>query len=55
MAVIEDLVNAFGSLRAILRATEKDLMEVKGIAEVRARAIRAGLRRLKNTLGMGRV
>ncbi len=54
MAVIEDLVNAFGSLRAILRATEKDLMEVKGIAEVRARAIRAGLRRLKSTLGVGR-
>lgn len=54
-SVIEDLVNAFGSLRAILRATEKDLMEVKGIAEVRARAIRAGLRRLKNSLGIARV
>nr|BAL57538.1 DNA integrity scanning protein DisA [uncultured Acetothermia bacterium]BAL58991.1 DNA integrity scanning protein DisA [Candidatus Acetothermum autotrophicum] len=54
MAVIEDLVNTFGSLRAILRATEKDLMEVKGIAEVRARAIRAGLRRLKSTFGIAR-
>ncbi|MCI2430000.1 DNA integrity scanning diadenylate cyclase DisA [Candidatus Acetothermia bacterium] len=47
--VIDDLVGEFGSLRAILRATEKDLMEVKGIAEVRARAIRVGLRRLKNS------
>lgn len=47
MAVIDDLVSEFGSLRAILRATEQDLMEVKGIAEVRARAIRLGLRRLK--------
>ncbi len=52
MAVIEDVVSAFGSLRAILRATEKDLMEVKGVAEVRARAIRAGLRRLKHSLGI---
>lgn len=52
MTVIEDLVSAFGSLRAILRATEQDLMEVKGIAEVRARAIRSGLRRLKNSLAI---
>jgi diadenylate cyclase len=52
MAVIEDIVNAFGTLRAILRATEKELMEVKGVAEVRARAIRAGLRKLRLTFAV---
>jgi diadenylate cyclase len=54
MAVIEDIVNAFGTLRAILRATEKELMEVKGVAEVRARAIRAGLRKLRLTFAVRR-
>lgn len=49
MSVIEDLISEFGSLRAILKATEKDLMKVKGIAEVRARAVRLGLRRLKSS------
>lgn len=50
LSVIERLVERFGSLQQILEASEEELMEVKGIAEVRARAIRMGLQRLKRSL-----
>lgn len=50
LAIIERLVKHFGSMRNTISASEDDLMEVKGIAEVRARAIRLGLQRLKRSL-----
>ncbi|HEY3365090.1 MAG TPA: DNA integrity scanning diadenylate cyclase DisA [Symbiobacteriaceae bacterium] len=47
MPVIENLVNHFGGLQKILRASIEELDEVEGIGEVRARAIKEGLRRLR--------
>jgi len=47
MPVIENLVEAFGSLSAIMEATIEELDDVEGIGEVRAKAIRDGLRRLR--------
>jgi diadenylate cyclase len=47
LPVIENLVNQFGNLQKTLRATIEELDEVEGIGEVRARAIREGLRRLR--------
>ncbi len=47
MPVIENLVNRFGNLQQVLRASIEELDEVEGIGEVRARAIREGLRRLR--------
>lgn len=47
MPVIENLVNHLGTLQRILRASIEELDEVEGIGEVRARAIREGLRRLR--------
>jgi diadenylate cyclase len=44
--VIERVVEHFGSLQKILRATVDDLDEVEGIGEARARAIKEGLSRL---------
>ncbi|MBC9785223.1 DNA integrity scanning protein DisA [Heliobacterium chlorum] len=46
-AVVENLVATFGSLQNINRATIEELDEVEGIGEVRARAIREGLRRMR--------
>lgn len=50
LSVIERLVERFGTLQQILEASEEELMEVKGIAQVRARAIHLGLQRLKRSL-----
>lgn len=50
LSVIERLVKRFGTLQEIMEASEEELMEVKGIAQVRARAIRMGLQRLKRSL-----
>ena len=44
--VIERIVNLFGSLQKIMRATIDDLDEVTGVGESRARAIKDGLSRL---------
>jgi diadenylate cyclase len=46
-SVVENLVEQFGSLQSILRASLEELDEVEGIGEVRARAIKDGLRRLQ--------
>jgi len=54
MSVIERLVEELGNLQRILKASEEELMQVKGIAEVRARAIKAGLARLKRRLALER-
>lgn len=44
-AVINHVVDHFGSLPAVMSATVSDLVEVDGVGEVRARAIRDGLAR----------
>lgn len=46
--VVTNLVAHFGSLPAILRATTDELDTVEGIGEARARAIKDGLRRLRD-------
>lgn len=46
-AVVDNLVARFGSLPAILQAGVSELDEVEGIGEVRANAIRDGLRRIR--------
>ncbi len=47
MPVIERLVREFGTVDQIERQGRRQLQRIKGVAEVRARAIKAGLRRLK--------
>lgn len=49
-AVVENLVGRFGDLQSILRASIEQLDEVEGIGEVRAKAIKEGLRRLREQL-----
>lgn len=44
--IVERIVERFGSLQKIMRATPDDLEEVEGVGEVRARAIKEGLSRL---------
>ncbi|WP_127784585.1 DNA integrity scanning diadenylate cyclase DisA [Rhodococcus sp. X156] len=44
--VIERLVDAFGSLQALLAATADELQTVDGVGEARARYVREGLSRL---------
>ncbi len=46
-SVVENLVNRFGNLQGVLRASLEELDDVEGIGEVRARAIMTGLRRLQ--------
>ncbi len=54
MPVIENLVNHSGSLQKTLRASIDELDEVDGIGEVRARAIKEGLRRLREQVMLER-
>ncbi len=46
--VIDNLVRVFGNLQKVLGASTEALDDVEGIGEVRARAIKDGLRRLKD-------
>ena len=48
-AVIDRIVNRFGNLQKIMRATIDDLDDVEGVGEARARAIKEGLSRLAET------
>ena len=48
-AVIERIVNRFGTLQKIMRATIDDLDDVTGVGQSRARAIKEGLSRLAET------
>jgi diadenylate cyclase len=48
-SVIGHVVDRFGSLQKIMRATVPDLIDVEGVGEVRARAIKDGLSRLAET------
>jgi len=45
--VIRRVVDDFGSLDTVVRASQRDLEGVEGVGAVRAREIRAGLRRLQ--------
>ena len=47
--VVERLVDHFGSFQALLSAGLEDLMQVEGVGETRARAVREGLSRLAET------
>jgi diadenylate cyclase len=47
--VVDKLVERFGSLQKIMRATIEDLDLVEGVGETRARAIKEGLSRLAET------
>jgi diadenylate cyclase len=47
--VIDHIVERFGSLQKIMRATIDDLDDVEGVGEVRARLIKDGLSRLTET------
>ena len=46
-AVVRKVVAAFGTLDAVVRASQRDLEAVEGVGAVRAREIRDGLRRLQ--------
>ncbi len=48
-SVIDSIVDRFGSLQKIMRATIPDLVDVEGVGENRARAIKEGLARLAET------
>jgi diadenylate cyclase len=48
--VIENLVKNFKELRAVLQASYEELDNVEGIGEARARAIKNGLRRIKEQI-----
>ncbi|TMK85282.1 MAG: DNA integrity scanning protein DisA [Actinobacteria bacterium] len=48
-AVIERIVQRFGNLQKIMRATTDDLDDVEGVGSTRARAIKDGLSRLAET------
>lgn len=54
MAVVENLVDHFGTLQRMLKASIEELDEVDGIGEVRARAIKEGLRRLREQVMLER-
>lgn len=53
-AVVDNLVDHFGALQRILAATIDQLDDVEGIGEVRARAIKDGLRRLRDQMLLDR-
>lgn len=54
MSVIDNLVGEFGSLQTIMNASIEALDNVEGIGEVRARAIKEGLRRLRDQVLLDR-
>lgn len=52
--IIENLIGTFKNLQNILKASIEELDDVEGIGEVRARAIRNGLRRLQEQVMLDR-
>lgn len=54
MSVIENLVSTFGNLQEILSASTDELDDVDGIGEVRANAIKEGLKRLRDQVLLDR-
>jgi diadenylate cyclase len=47
--VIDHIVDRFGNLQKIMRATTQDLVDVERVGETRARAVKEGLSRLAET------
>ncbi len=54
LAVIENLLEEFSDFQKILKASTEQLDDVEGIGEVRARAIKDGLRRLQEQVLLDR-
>jgi diadenylate cyclase len=54
LPVVDNLAKTFGELQRILSASTEELDEVEGIGEVRARAIKEGLRRLREQVLLDR-
>jgi len=54
VAVIENLIQTLGNLQNIIKASIEELDDVEGIGEVRARAIKNGLRRLQEQVMLDR-
>lgn len=52
--VIKNLVETFGSIQKILNASIEELDEVEGIGEVRAKAIKEGLKRYRDQILLDR-
>ncbi len=50
MTVVRNMVDTFSNLQGILKASIGDLDDVEGIGEVRARAIKEGIRRIQDQL-----
>lgn len=50
MAIVRKLVERFSNFQGILKATARELDEVEGIGEVRARMIQEGLKRIQDQL-----
>ena len=46
-SLIRNVVDGFGNLESIVRASQRDLESIDGVGAVRAREIREGLRRLQ--------
>lgn len=53
-SVIENLVKHFRELKGVLEANTDDLDQVEGIGDARARAIRNGLRRIKEQVSLNK-
>lgn len=50
VTIVKKLVDAFSNLQGILKATIEELDSVEGIGEARARAVKQGLRRVREQL-----
>ncbi|MGU4854537.1 hypothetical protein MAY47_21425, partial [Escherichia coli] len=53
-AIVQNLIDKFMNLPEIMMATIEELDEVEGIGEVRARAIREGLKRIQEQVFIDR-
>jgi diadenylate cyclase len=54
MPVIENLVQHYNNLNEIINASTDELDDVDGIGEIRAQAIKDGLRRLRDQVLLDR-
>lgn len=54
LSVIENLIKSFGDFQSILNSSVECLDSVEGIGEVRAKAIKCGLKRMQKQLLLGR-
>ena len=52
--IIENIVNAFGNFKDIIRASTEELDDVEGIGEIRATYIKNGLIKMKQLVLLDR-